>query len=92
MMAHCRQCDARLTPDEKVCFNCDSAVPPAKPKMDIHLYFRRFVNGLFMVFVAMTIAAPFTDMVPSIYKCLAGLAICVLVRNSADQMDQSRKN
>jgi hypothetical protein len=91
MMNRCLQCNSTLTPDEKVCFTCETPVPLAVPKQDVHVYFRRVVNGLFILFAIMTVFSPFTDAVPSFMKCASGLVILVLVRNSADQMAQSRK-
>ena len=84
-MEHCTECNSTMAKDEKVCWACNTAVPEKNPKASLHARFHSLINGLFIVFAVITVAALFLPegYVPSFYKCLAGLGVMARSRERA---------
>ena len=93
-MERCAQCNSTLAKAEKVCWACDAKVLEKNPKTTLHERFHSLINGLFIVFTLLTVAALFlpTGYVPSFYKCAAGLVVLYLVRSSIQNMTDAKKN
>lgn len=89
IMEHCLQCNSTLTPDEKECFTCGSAVPEKNPKPAFSERFQTVVKFLFIGSAIMTAVSLFTDL--SFLKCFAATAVLFLVKNSADNMCEAKK-
>jgi hypothetical protein len=88
-MEHCLQCNATLTPEEKECFTCGSAVPEKNPRTAFSDRFQTAVKVLFIVSAIMTAVSLFTDI--SFLKCFAATVVLFLVKNSADNMCDAKK-
>ena len=93
-MERCTQCNSTLAKEEKVCWACNSAVKDLNPKTTLHTRFHSLINGMFIVFAVLTVAALFLPdgYVPSFYKCVAGLVIMYLVRSSIQNMTDAKKD
>ena len=94
IMQRCLQCNSTLTPDEKKCFTCGSAVPDKNPKQGIAKRFQLVVNVLFVVLAVLTVLSLFlsTEYVPSFYKCASGLVVILFVKNSVDHMIETNNS
>lgn len=53
--------------------------------------FRTTINVIFIVFALIALGALFFDTFSTFLKCLAGLAVLYLVKNSADNMSEFHK-
>jgi len=93
-MERCTQCNSTLSKEETVCWACNSAVPEKNPKTTMHTRFHSLINGVFIFFALITVAALFLPegYVPSFYKCIAGLVVMYLVRSSIQNMTDAKKN
>lgn len=90
-MEHCRQCNSTLKQDEKECWGCGAAVPEPNPKITYNERFRRVVNIMFLLFAALSVVSLFVSSLSTI-KCVAGLGVLFLVKNSADHMAEAKKD
>ena len=93
-MERCTQCNSTLAKDEKVCWACNSEVLEKNPKTSWHTRFHSLINGLFILFAFLTVAAALLPegYVPSFYKSAAGLVVMYLVRSSIQNMTDAKKN
>lgn len=93
-MERCLQCNSTLAKDEKICWACNSAVPEKNPKTTMHARFHSLINGLFMFFAFLSVAALLTPegYTPSFMKCVAGLLVMALVRSSIQNMTEAKKD
>ncbi len=89
-MQRCRQCDSPLTSAETFCYSCNSPVVAKNPQ-EFSDRFRTTIKMVFFLFALITVASLFIDSLPSFWKCLAGLGVLYLVKNSADNMSEFRK-
>jgi hypothetical protein len=86
-------CNSTLRSDEKVCYSCESKVPERNASTkNVHDHFRTALNALVIILAVMTIGSLLTDMFPSFTKCVSLLAILILVKKSADNMSDIRKD
>ena len=92
-MERCTQCNSTLAKDEKICWACNAAVPEKNPKPTLHSRFHKLINGLYMFFAFLTVAALLTPAgyTPSFMKCLAGFLVVALVRSSMQNMTEAKK-
>lgn len=92
-MEHCMQCNSTLAKDERICWACNSAVPEKNPKTTLHSRFQSLINGLFILFAMLSVAALLTPAgyTPSFMKCVAGLLVISLVRSSIQNMTEAKK-
>jgi hypothetical protein len=88
-MEHCLQCNSTLTPQEKECFTCGSAVPEKNPKSTFGDRFQTAVKFLFIGSAIMMVVSLFTDL--SFFKTFAATVVLFLVKNSADHMCESKR-
>lgn len=77
--------------EEKECWACGSAVRDKVPKKHLRDRFKTAVNVLFITFAVLAVASIFTDYVPSFWKCFGGLLVLYFVKNSIDQMVETKK-
>jgi hypothetical protein len=89
IMEHCLQCNSTLTAQETECFTCGSAVPEKNAKPTFSDRFQGAVKYLFIASAIMTAVSLFTDL--SFIKCLAATVVLFLVKNSADNMCESKR-
>ncbi len=90
-MQKCLQCHSTMKSDELVCWACGAATEPKEKKKELRDRFKTVVNVLFITFAVLTVASIFTDYVPSFWKCFGGLLIMYFVKNSIDQMVETKK-
>ena len=92
-MERCTQCNSTLAKDEKACWACSAAVPERNTKTSMHTRFHSLINGLFILFAVLTVAALLlpAGYVPSFYKCVAGLVVMHLVRSSIQNMTDAKR-
>jgi hypothetical protein len=92
-MERCMQCNSTLAKDEKICWACNSAVAEKNPKTTMHARFHSLINGLFILFAILSVAALLTPegYTPSFMKCVAGLLVIALVRSSIQNMTEAKK-
>jgi hypothetical protein len=88
-MEHCRQCNSTLKPEEKECYSCGSAVPERNPKPAFSQRFQTAVKFLFIGSAIVTAVSLFTDI--PFFRCFAATLVLFLVKNSADNMAESKK-
>ena len=93
-MERCTQCNSTLTKEEKICWACNFAVPEKNPKTTMHARFHGLINGLFILFAMLSVAALLTPAgyTPSFTKCVAGLLVIALVRSSIQNMTEAKKD
>jgi hypothetical protein len=89
IMERCLQCNSTLTATEKDCFTCGSSVPEKNPKPHFSERFQSVVKFLFIGSAIMMVASLFTDI--SFVKTFAATVVLFLVKNSADNMCESKK-
>jgi hypothetical protein len=89
IMEHCLQCNSTLAPQEKECFTCGSAVQERNPKPNFGQRFQSLVKFLFIGSAIMMVVSVFTDL--SFTKTFAATVVLFLVKNSADNMCESKK-
>ena len=89
IMERCLQCNSTLTSKEKECFTCGSAVPEKNARPAFSERFQSAVKFLFIGSAIMMVASLFTDM--SFTKTFAATVVLFLVKNSADNMCESKK-
>jgi len=89
IMEHCLQCNSTLTPQEKECFTCGSAVQERNPKPNFGQRFQSLVKFLFIGSAIMMVVSVFTDL--SFTKTFAATVVLFLVKNSADNMCEAGK-
>jgi hypothetical protein len=93
-MERCLQCNSTLAKDEKICWACNSAVREKNPKTTLHARFHSLINGLFILFAVLSVAALLTPegYTPSFMKCVSGLLVIALVRSSIQNMTEAKKD
>lgn len=89
-MLKCGGCNGSLKPDEIVCFQCDTPVPPAREKIPVSARFGTVIKVAFILSAVMTVASLFFDFTPSFIKCLVATMVLGLVKSSADQMSDRK--
>ena len=90
-MPACRNCGGRLCKGETKCFTCEAPIGEEKNQRQVNL--GRLKIGLtvaFFVCLGLTIAALFTDVGPSFWKCAAATVILHFVKESAVQMSEPK--
>lgn len=75
---------------ETSCFICGTPVKPEKNIVTVKDRFRSAVKYAFFFSGILTVASLFTDYAPPFIKCFLATLILLLVKNSADQMTESR--
>lgn len=88
-MERCLQCNSTLTAVERECFTCGSAVPEKNAKPAFSDRFQSVVKYLFIGSAIMTATSLFTDL--SFIKTFAATVVLFLVKNSADNMCESKR-
>lgn len=91
-MQHCLHCNSTLRPDETVCYSCNAPVPEKRPKKQLTDQFRVVLNAFIIIMAVVTAGSLFTNLFPSFKKCIAVLGILLLVKKSADNMSEFRKD
>jgi len=93
-MEHCTQCNSTLAKNEMICWACNAAVPEKNPKTSMHARFHSLINGMFILFALLSVAALLTPAgyTPSFMKCVAGLLVLGLVRSSIQNMTEAKKD
>ncbi len=89
-MDHCRQCNSTLKSDEKECWGCGAGVPEQNSRPSFNERFRKVVKVTFLMFAGLTVASLFVESL-SFVKCISGLLVLFLVKNSADYMAEAKK-
>ena len=89
-MMKCVSCNGTLRNTEVSCFLCGTAVPKDKSAVTLRDRCRSFIKFMFIFCSILTVASLFTDYTPSFIKCFVATLILALVKNSADQMAESR--
>jgi len=78
-----------MTPIETECFTCGSAVPQKHTKPAFSERFQSAVKFLFIGSAIMMVVSLFTEL--SFIKTFAATVVLFLVKNSADNMCESKK-
>lgn len=73
-----------------MCYSCNTPVAGHAPK-EFSDRFRMTINVIFIIFALIALGALVFDTFNTFLKCLAGLGVLYLVKNSADNMSEFRK-
>ena len=75
-----------MTPTEKVCISCGTAVKEDKPKFDTKVVFFGFIKYFMYACMGLTVLSLFMSVGPSFMTCAIMTLVLGLVRTSADEM------
>ena len=89
-MMKCESCHGTIKNGEAACFICGTPVPAKRGVVTMKDRFRTAVKYAFFLSGILTVASLFTDYAPPFIKCFLATLILLLVKNSADQMSESR--
>lgn len=92
-MTRCRDCDTVLTPAETECISCGAPVVAKESAKSI--FGQRFTGCIKMMFFAsagLTVASLFFDATPSFTKCVTCTLVLAIVKSSAEQMYEKKKD
>ena len=79
--------------DETACWSCNSPAPNIHRKKGLPQHFSLVINVLLIFMAVMTIGSILASAYfPSFIKCICMLGVLVLVKKSADNMAEYRKD
>lgn len=89
-MMKCESCHGTIKKGETACFLCGTPVQLERNAVTMKDRFRTGVKYAFFLSGILTVASLFTDYAPPFIKCFLATLILLLVKNSADQMTETR--
>ena len=92
-MDKCRDCNSTLKTGELECYNCGASVILRETRQTV--FGKRFASFLTVAFFAsalLTLASLFVDFTPPFMRCLMLTLILLLIRSSAVQMMDKKRN
>ena len=92
-MEKCRDCNSSIMTGELVCYNCGATVKVQETRQTIFgKRFLSFMNVAFIASALLTVASIFVDFTPPFLRCMSLTSILLLIRSSAAQMMEKKKD
>jgi len=91
-MEKCRDCNATLKKEEKVCWSCGSAVQRTDGGAGFPDYLLKAATFMMFASAAFTVASLFVSFTPGFLKCAITTLVLGIVRSSASQMVERKKS
>lgn len=87
-MNRCRECNAPLKPDERICYGCNApVVEKDSAQTSFGKKFATLLKIAFFASAALTVASLFAgDYTPSFMRCITATLVLLLAKSSAEQM------
>jgi hypothetical protein len=92
-MEKCRACNSSIKTGELACYSCGTPVKEQETSQTIFgKRFAMFLNVAFGASALLTLVSIFVDFTPPFMRCLALTFILLLIRSSAVQMMDKKRN
>lgn len=92
-MDKCRDCNSSIKTGELACYNCGAPVKVVDTAQTVFgKRFASFLNVAFFASAILTVASLFTDYTPPFMRCLMLTLILLVIRSSATQMMEKKRD